>query len=293
VTKAHLGTGIKRLLVRYEGLVETAQFLLSALAVILVVSNEFVGARGDTTLPFIDMSWTQAQVILRTFIWATFLAVYSTYTLASGRPFRYAREHVLELLVCLTWIPFYDGVLFRQLHTIFSLDMLLLIGSVVHGWRVARWTVKRFAAHPLVVLAASVLVLIASASPILVQVEPQTFPTLEDAAWFCVQTITTVGYGDLSPHTSAGKIVAVFLMVGGVGLGMVFLGTVSKMVAKKLLEHDPNMKEEAALRQTILDNNRLLTQLLAEQQETNRLLRERAGAPADDGSSHKDPERPS
>lgn len=39
-----------------------------------------------------------------------------------------------------------------------------------------------------------------------------------DALWWAVVTFTTVGYGDLYPTTSAGRIAAVFLMLGGVAL---------------------------------------------------------------------------
>ncbi len=39
-----------------------------------------------------------------------------------------------------------------------------------------------------------------------------------DALWWALVTVTTVGYGDVTPVTAAGRVVAVFLIVGGVGL---------------------------------------------------------------------------
>lgn len=38
-----------------------------------------------------------------------------------------------------------------------------------------------------------------------------------DAFYFVVVTIATVGYGDIVPHTGTGKIVAIFLIIAGVG----------------------------------------------------------------------------
>ncbi len=42
--------------------------------------------------------------------------------------------------------------------------------------------------------------------------------TPEDAIWWSVTTMTTVGYGDRYPVTSEGRVVAVILMCSGVGL---------------------------------------------------------------------------
>lgn len=52
-------------------------------------------------------------------------------------------------------------------------------------------------------------------------VEPN-IKTYEDAMWWAVVTATTVGYGDISPETGIGRIIAIVLMLFGIGLiGMV------------------------------------------------------------------------
>ncbi len=48
-----------------------------------------------------------------------------------------------------------------------------------------------------------------------------------DAIWWSVVTITTVGYGDLYPVTSAGRIIAVVLMISGVGVFATLAGFLS------------------------------------------------------------------
>lgn len=54
----------------------------------------------------------------------------------------------------------------------------------------------------------------------------------EDAVWWAMVTITTVGYGDKFPLSAEGRIIAVLLMTAGVGL----FGTFSGFVASWFLE---------------------------------------------------------
>jgi voltage-gated potassium channel len=49
----------------------------------------------------------------------------------------------------------------------------------------------------------------------------------EDALWWAIATITTVGYGDKYPVTTEGRIIGAFLMAGGVGLFGTFTGFVA------------------------------------------------------------------
>lgn len=51
--------------------------------------------------------------------------------------------------------------------------------------------------------------------------------TAEDALWWAYATVTTVGYGDKYPVTTAGRIVGVILMTGGVGLFGTFSGFIA------------------------------------------------------------------
>jgi voltage-gated potassium channel Kch len=46
-------------------------------------------------------------------------------------------------------------------------------------------------------------------------VDPDTFDTVWLGMWWGVETVTTVGYGDVVPQDTGGKVIAVFLMLGG------------------------------------------------------------------------------
>lgn len=268
--------GMKSLLARIEPASEMAQFLLSIAAVILIVSNEFSLTR-DFVVPWLDSSWPQLQVVMRTVTWAVFVSAFVLYGLASGNVSAYARKHWLSLVVCLTWFPYYGGTLFQSGHTLLSLEMFTLIGSIAHAWRVARWTVRRFSAHPVIVIGASALVLIVSSAALLTLVEPQTFPNMGEAAWFCVESVFTVGYGDIVPHTAAGRLVTTGIILAGAGLVAVFIGFVAKLVSQKLSLHEETHANEKVLAELaknnaeLAKNNELVSAVLAEQKRSNDL----------------------
>lgn len=48
--------------------------------------------------------------------------------------------------------------------------------------------------------------------------QPEAFSSIPSAIWWSVVTMTTVGYGDVTPVTQLGKIVAMFIMLLGVGV---------------------------------------------------------------------------
>ncbi|MFC6275119.1 potassium channel family protein [Levilactobacillus tangyuanensis] len=57
--------------------------------------------------------------------------------------------------------------------------------------------------------------------------------TLGNSLWWAITTATTVGYGDETPHTAFGKIVASFLMVGGIGFIGLLTSTITGFITKR------------------------------------------------------------
>jgi hypothetical protein len=49
-------------------------------------------------------------------------------------------------------------------------------------------------------------------------IEPKTFTSIGLSFWYAVTTVTTVGYGDIVPHSTAGRLVGTVLMLAGVSL---------------------------------------------------------------------------
>ncbi len=57
--------------------------------------------------------------------------------------------------------------------------------------------------------------------------------TLPDALWWCVVTLSTVGYGDTVPQTAGGRIVASVVMVLGLGFWSVMIGVFTTSLVRR------------------------------------------------------------
>lgn len=82
-------------------------------------------------------------------------------------------------------------------------------------WRAARW-----------VATATLIVTIAGGFLVWV-IDHDEFPNIGESLWWSLQTVTTVGYGDIVPHNTEGRIVGAVLMAAGVG----FLAVITASIA--------------------------------------------------------------
>lgn len=55
-----------------------------------------------------------------------------------------------------------------------------------------------------------------------------------NAYYFCVVTLSTVGYGDIVPHTAVGKIFTTFYIMIGVGILGAFLNAIIRRRSEKM-----------------------------------------------------------
>jgi voltage-gated potassium channel len=58
------------------------------------------------------------------------------------------------------------------------------------------------------------------------------FPTYGIGLWWALQTVTTVGYGDITPTTAEGRTIAAIVMLTGIG----FLTVVTAAITAALIE---------------------------------------------------------
>jgi voltage-gated potassium channel len=80
---------------------------------------------------------------------------------------------------------------------------------------------------------AGVTVLVTVAGGVLERVlDHREFHTIGKGLWFALQTVTTVGYGDVTPKLRDGRIIAAVVMLAGIG----FLAVITASVTATLVE---------------------------------------------------------
>jgi voltage-gated potassium channel len=89
---------------------------------------------------------------------------------------------------------------------------------------------------------ATLIVLVAGAVERIV--EPETFDTLGISYWWAITTVTTVGYGDVVPHSSAGRLVGSALMFTGLALIPTTTSVVVSMLLSKFNRQIQREQEE-------------------------------------------------
>src|SRR4051794_36327762 len=80
-------------------------------------------------------------------------------------------------------------------------------------------------------------------------VDPKTYPTIWDAWWWAIQTVTTVGYGDNPPQQPAGKVVASVLMIGGLAFLSVVTATITSSFVARRQEKSRARGDDAVMQQ--------------------------------------------
>lgn len=118
---------------------------------------------------------------------------------------RFVRTHVLDLLV----------VVLPMLRPLRAIRVLRLLAVATRSWRQV-FSVLRHRGLGKVI--SSVFALMIVGGLITFALEPQTFNNVGDAVWWVLVTSTTVGYGDFAPVSTGARLVAVVIMILGIGL---------------------------------------------------------------------------
>jgi len=92
-----------------------------------------------------------------------------------------------------------------------------------------------------------ILIIVLSSGALIALFEPNL--SFSSGVWWSIVTLTTVGYGDISPSTVGGRILAVLIMFFGIGL----LGMLSASLATLLIRK--RMKEDRGMLASTVDSH--------------------------------------
>ena len=71
--------------------------------------------------------------------------------------------------------------------------------------------------------------------------DPDSFSNVWEGLWWSIQTVTTVGYGDVVPASTPGRLVAAAVMIGGIG----FITVTTAAIASAFVESARRRREGA------------------------------------------------
>jgi voltage-gated potassium channel len=209
--------------------------LLSVMAVMLDSMSSLRAVYGDY---FVSIEW---------FFTILFTVEYILRLLCIGSPGKYARSFfgVVDLLAILpTYVSlFIPGsqylIAIRILRILRVFRVLKLVQYMQESQVImqALWSSRRkisvflFAVFTLVIVFGSLMYFIEG--------EENGFTSIPKSTYWAIVTLTTVGYGDLSPKTNLGQIIAAVIMIMGYSIIAVPTGIVSAELAfaKRRVKH--------------------------------------------------------
>lgn len=163
------------------------------------------------------------------------------------RPLRYARSFfgVIDLLAVL---PTYLALLFPGAHALLDVRILRLLrifrilklASYVAEYR-ALGSALAGSRRKILIFLSVVLMLVLVMGTVMYVVEGPAsgFTSIPVAMYWAIVTMTTVGYGDFTPHTDLGRLIASFMMLLGWGILAVPTGIVSAEMTARRFQRPP------------------------------------------------------
>ena len=151
-------------------------------------------------------------------VWAIFVFEYIARCAIDPRRLRSVRTGLFPLAVVILSFPLLPAVLglVRLARLSRTFRALRLLSTIARGMAELRVIFARKGVAYLIGLAS---LLIVAGGAALALVEPSTVRGgFVDGVWWAIVTASTVGYGDIAPTTVVGRVIAVVIMLAGVGL---------------------------------------------------------------------------
>ncbi|MFG6146720.1 potassium channel family protein [Halobacillus sp. B23F22_1] len=231
------------LFIAYEGFLIT----LALLSVLFIWSE-------NTTLSYID-----------NFIWIIFLIDVLVRLIKARNKWRFIKHNPFDFVAAL------------PLDSIFQLARFARLIKIIRVSAISKQNLKPFfkilRTNGLDRVFTLSFLLIFGAAVIIKIVEPE-IESFSDGVWWSIVTATTVGYGDISPDTMVGRLIAVILMLIGIGLIGMLTGAITTFFVKEQKSQHPTVSfirhQLSRYEDLTLDEMKQLAVLMEEMKEEKR-----------------------
>jgi voltage-gated potassium channel len=177
--------------------------------------------------------WKSAAVIANWAIWVGFAAELALVTTVAERKRAALRAHWLDIAIVIVSFPISVFVLSAmRLGRLLRLLRLVRLSALAGRALVAAKLLTSRQGFRYVALATGMLVVVAGFAISIA--DSESFPNPWLGIWWAITTVSTVGYGDVVPHTVAGRVLAGALMFVGIG----FLSMLTATIASTFVSHD-------------------------------------------------------
>jgi voltage-gated potassium channel Kch len=83
------------------------------------------------------------------------------------------------------------------------------------------------------VIVAATLASVVVGGGLMAVVDPEEFPDLGTGLWWALQTVTTVGYGDVTPANTAGRLVGAVFMLEAIAFVAIVTATITSSFVER------------------------------------------------------------
>ena len=98
------------------------------------------------------------------------------------------------------------------------------------------------------VIVSATAVVVAGSGVLIWALDHSEYPTIWVGMWWALQTVTTVGYGDVSPTKPAGRIIASFVMLYGVAFVTIFIAAITSIFVTRASQERGVAEDQAEQR---------------------------------------------
>jgi voltage-gated potassium channel len=178
-------------------------------------------------------AWREVAFAANWLIWAIFVAELAFILTVAPRKAAGLKAHWLDAIIIVVTAPLFGRLLasLRLVRLVRLLRLLRLTAIVTRAVQRER-VVTSEATFRLVALLTLVVVVVSGSVEALV--DSREFDSTWEGIWWALETVTTVGYGDVPVTTVDGRIIAMVVMLVGIG----FLSVLTATIASRFVKTD-------------------------------------------------------